>query len=170
MRLVVLGCAGSYPSVDAAASSYLVQADDAAGRTWTVLLDLGNGALSPLQQFGDPTALDAIEPDPVALVHPLDLEGLGAKPGELITIESRRGKVSLYARADDTSPRGAIFVPFCYYEAAINRLTNDAFDPVAKIPELKYCAIRVAKGGTPPEQVSFGGGQILRKLGEAAPL
>jgi len=112
------------------------------------------------------TVLDAIEPDPVALVHPLDLAELGVKPGELLTIESRRGKVSLYGRADETSPRGAVFVPFCYYEAAINRVTNDAFDPVAKIPELKYCAIRVTRGGTPPEQVSFGGGQILRKIQE----
>ncbi|MFL5333575.1 MAG: molybdopterin oxidoreductase family protein, partial [Geminicoccaceae bacterium] len=107
------------------------------------------------------TVLDAIEPDPVALVHPLDLAGLGVTPGELLTIESRRGKVSLYARADEGSPRGAVFVPFCYYEAAINRLTNDKFDPVAKIPELKYCAIRVTAGGVVPEQVSFGGGQAL---------
>ncbi|MDM7832585.1 MBL fold metallo-hydrolase [Cellulomonas edaphi] len=60
MRLVVLGCAGSYPSADSAASGYLVQADDASGRTWTVLLDLGNGALGPLQRYGDPTALDAV--------------------------------------------------------------------------------------------------------------
>jgi formate dehydrogenase major subunit len=110
------------------------------------------------------TVLDAIEPDPVALVHPLDLEALGVAPGELLTIESRRGQVSLYGRADESSPRGAVFVPFCYYEAAINRVTNDAFDPVAKIPELKYCAIRVTQGGTPPAQLSFGGGQILRKI------
>lgn len=114
------------------------------------------------------TILDAIEPDPVALVHPLDLEQLGVKPGELLTIESRRGQVTLYGRADENSPRGAVFVPFCYYEAAINRVTNDAFDPVAKIPELKYCAIRVTAGGTAPEQVSFGGGQLLRKLETSA--
>src|SRR5207237_3602773 len=63
--------------------------------------------------------LDAIEPDPVALVHPLDLEAMGCRPGGVITITSRRGEVALYARADDSSPRGAIFVPFCYYEAAI---------------------------------------------------
>lgn len=60
MRLTVLGCAGSFPGPDSAASGYLVQADDADGRTWTVLLDLGNGALSALQRYGDPTALDAI--------------------------------------------------------------------------------------------------------------
>ena len=113
------------------------------------------------------TVLDAIEPDPVALVHPLDLADLGVKPGELITISSRRGKVSLYARADDSSPRGAVFVAFCYYEAAINRLTNDKLDPVGKIPELKYCAVRVTPGGTPPEQVSFGGGQALQSVLDA---
>ena len=45
MRLVVVGCAGSFPSADSACSAYLVQADDEAGRTWTVLLDVGNETL-----------------------------------------------------------------------------------------------------------------------------
>jgi formate dehydrogenase major subunit len=39
-----------------------------------------------------------------------------------------------------------VFIPFAYYEAAANKLTNSAYDPVAKIPEFKYCAVRVAKG------------------------
>jgi formate dehydrogenase major subunit len=110
--------------------------------------------------------LDAIEPDPVALVHPLDLEAMGARPGEVITISSRRGEVSLYARADDSSPRGAIFVPFCYYEAAINRLTNSALDPFGKIPEFKYCAIRVNLGGDVAPQGTYGGGQILAAVAQ----
>jgi len=105
--------------------------------------------------------LDSIEPDPVALVHPIDLNAMGIKPGDIITLESRRGKISLYARADDSSPRGSIFVPFCYYEAAINELTNAALDPIAKIPEFKYCAIRIAPGGPLPVQGSYGGGQAL---------
>jgi formate dehydrogenase major subunit len=105
--------------------------------------------------------LDAIEPDPVASLNPVDMAALGAKPGDLITIQSRRGSVSLYAREDESSPHGAIFVPFCYYEAAINKLTNSALDPFGKIPEFKYCAIRVTLGGTKPAQLSFGGGQIL---------
>jgi formate dehydrogenase major subunit len=113
------------------------------------------------------TVLDALEPDPVALIHPLDLAELGAKPGELITLESRRGKVTLYARADDGSPRGAIFVPFAYYEAAVNKLTNPALDPVGKIPEFKYCAIRISKGGEAPVQSSYGGGQALENLEKA---
>jgi formate dehydrogenase major subunit len=110
------------------------------------------------------TVLDALEPDPVAMLHPLDIVDLGIQPGDVITIESRRGKVSLYARADDSSPKGAIFVPFCYYEAAINKLTNDALDPFGKIPEFKYCAIRVSVGGPVPVQGSYGGGQILSGL------
>ncbi len=109
--------------------------------------------------------LDAIEPDPVALVHPLDLAALGAKPGDVVTIASRRGQVALYARADDSSPRGAVFVPFCYYEAAINKLTNPALDPFGKIPEFKYCAIKVTLGGTVGAQSSFGGGKAMEAAG-----
>ena len=108
------------------------------------------------------SVLDYIEPEPVASVHPLDLEQLGVTPGETLTIESRRGKISLYARADDGMPRGAVFVPFCYYEAAANMLTNPVLDPFGKIPEFKYCAVRVSKGGPTPVQMSFGGGTLLR--------
>jgi formate dehydrogenase major subunit len=110
------------------------------------------------------TVLDALEPDPVAMLHPLDIVDLGIQPGDVITIESRRGKVSLYARADESSPKGAVFVPFCYYEAAINKLTNDALDPFGKIPEFKYCAVRISVGGPEPVQGSYGGGQILSRL------
>ncbi len=105
--------------------------------------------------------LDAIEPDPTAHMHPLDLAAMGAKPGDVLSIESRRGRVTLWARADEGTPRGAVFVAFAYYEAAINRLTHAALDPFAKIPEFKYCAIRVKLGGTPPQLSSYGGGQIL---------
>jgi formate dehydrogenase major subunit len=111
--------------------------------------------------------LDAIEPDPVAMVHPLDLAAMGGKPGDVVTIASRRGSVTLYARADDSSPRGAVFVPFCYYEAAINKLTNAALDPYGKIPEFKYCAIRVTLGGKVEGQSSFGGGQILEDVAQS---
>jgi formate dehydrogenase major subunit len=107
------------------------------------------------------SVLDNIEPEPVASVHPLDLEHIGVTPGETLTIESRRGAISLYARADDGMPRGAVFVPFCYYEAAANKLTNPVLDPFGKIPEFKYCAIRVTKGGIVPEHSSFGGGTLL---------
>ncbi|HEY7336599.1 MAG TPA: formate dehydrogenase subunit alpha [Bryobacteraceae bacterium] len=105
--------------------------------------------------------LDYLEPEPVASVHPLDLEELGIVPGTTLTVESRRGKISLYARADDGTPRGAVFVPFCYYEAAANMLTNPVLDPFGKIPEFKYCAVKVTAGGPEPRRLSFGGGVLL---------
>jgi len=105
--------------------------------------------------------LDYLEPEPVASLHPLDLEAMQVAPGGVVTIESRRGRISLYARADDGTPRGTAFVPFCYYEAAANKLTNPVLDPFGKIPEFKYCAIRVSSGGTVPERLSFGGGTLL---------
>ncbi|MBI3283410.1 MAG: formate dehydrogenase subunit alpha [Burkholderiales bacterium] len=95
--------------------------------------------------------LDALEPDPTASIHPGDLAQIGAAAGDIITLESRRGRISLYARADHGVPRGTVFVAFCFYEAAINRLTNPALDPYAKIPEFKYCAISVCAGGATPE-------------------
>ena len=107
------------------------------------------------------SVLDAIEPDPTALIHPLDLAAMNAKPGDTLSIESRRGKVTLWARADEGTPRGAVFVAFAYYEAAINRLTHAALDPFAKIPEFKYCAVRVKPTSEAPQLGSYGGGQLL---------
>jgi formate dehydrogenase major subunit len=107
------------------------------------------------------SALDSIEPEPVVSVHPLDLVALDVEPGATLTIESRRGAISLYARADDGIPRGVVFVPFCFYEAAANMLTNPVLDPFGKIPEFKYCAVKLTKGGPSPEHMSFGGGILL---------
>jgi formate dehydrogenase major subunit len=110
------------------------------------------------------SVLDAIEPEPTALLHPLDLDAIGAEPGDVITVESRRGLISLYARADDGTPRGAVFIPFCFYEAAVNLLTNPALDPFGKIPEFKYCAVKVMRGGELMPRSSYGGGQALAEL------
>ncbi|TSA15479.1 MAG: formate dehydrogenase subunit alpha [Comamonadaceae bacterium] len=112
------------------------------------------------------TVLDAIEPDPVASVHPLDLAAMGARPGDVITVASRRGSVTLYARADDGTPRGALFIPFCYYEAAANMLTNPVLDPFGKIPEFKYCAVKMSLGGSLGAISSFGGGQLRASVQE----
>jgi formate dehydrogenase major subunit len=94
------------------------------------------------------STLDAIEPDPVVSVHPEDLQKLGIEPGGLITIESRRGKLTAYARAEIGIQKGSIFMAFCYNEASANLITNEALDPAAKIPEFKFCAIKASAGGT----------------------
>jgi ribonuclease BN (tRNA processing enzyme) len=76
VRLTVVGCAGSFPGPDSAASCYLVEADDADGRTWRVLLDLGNGALGPLQRYLRPADVDAVLLSHLHPDHCLDLCGL----------------------------------------------------------------------------------------------
>lgn len=80
MRLVVVGCSGSVPGPDSAASCYLLEADgvdeDGSPRTWRVLLDLGSGALGPLQAHVDPAALDAVLLTHLHRDHCLDLCGL----------------------------------------------------------------------------------------------
>ena len=101
--------------------------------------------------------LDTIEPSPVASINPDDLAKLGVDPGNAITVASRRGSITLSARADQGTPRGAVFIPFCYYEAAANLLTNPVLDPFGKIPEFKYCAVRVSAGGATSEVIGYDG-------------
>ena len=89
------------------------------------------------------TVLDAIEPMATASLHGDELARLGVQPGALVGIRSRRGMVQVRVRRDDGTPRGTVFMPFAYVEAAANLLTNAALDPFGKIPEFKYCAVAV---------------------------
>lgn len=89
------------------------------------------------------SVLNAIEPLPVALLHPDDLAQLGVKAGDLVRLISRRGEIECHARADNGLIPGQVFMPFCYHEAAANLLTNEALDPFGKIPEFKFCALKL---------------------------
>ncbi len=60
-------------------------------------------------------------------------------------VRTRRGDVTLRARADRDVPEGMVFIPFCFAEAPANFLTNPQLDPMGKIPEFKYCAARVER-------------------------
>ena len=79
------------------------------------------------------------------LFNPNDLEKMQINSGDKIKLSSRRGTVECFARVDDGVSEGQVFMPFCYHEAAANLLTNDALDPFAKIPEFKFCALKVKK-------------------------
>jgi formate dehydrogenase major subunit len=87
--------------------------------------------------------LDAIEPVPVVYVNQEDLQAIGIEAGSEIVARSRRGEIRAYARPDSALKRGEVFIPFCYHEAAANLLTNEALDPFGKIPEFKYCAVKL---------------------------
>ncbi len=104
--------------------------------------------------------LDAIEPEATVSLNGRDLIRLGLRAGDAVTVSSRRGEVCLRARHDDGTPEGSVFIPFAYHEAAANLLTNAALDPFGKIPELKYCAVRVVSGGGLPEAAGYGAARV----------
>ncbi|WP_424930498.1 formate dehydrogenase subunit alpha [Amaricoccus tamworthensis] len=91
--------------------------------------------------------LDGIEPEASASLHPRTLREMGVEPGDMINITTRRGTISIMARADRAVAERMVFVPFAYVEASANVLTNPQLDPYGKIPEFKFSACRVEVPG-----------------------
>ncbi len=87
--------------------------------------------------------LDDLEPEAHAHLAPNDVEALGLEGGQRVRLATRRGAIELAVRIDSGVPEGMVFMPFCYAEAAANLLTNPALDPFGKIPEFKFCAVKV---------------------------
>ena len=90
-------------------------------------------------------ALDAIEGEPHVDMHPEDMRTLGLADEDWATVTSRRGSITLKVRGSRSPGRGAVFIPFCWREAAANVLTIDELDPYGKIPEFKFCAVKVER-------------------------
>lgn len=107
------------------------------------------------------SVLDNLEPSPYVAINPRDLLKYKLEDGQLISVESRRGAVTVEIRADSEVSPDVVFMPFCYYEGSANKLTNAALDPFAKIAETKYCAVRIVDAKEPEELSSYGGGQTL---------
>ena len=93
-------------------------------------------------------ALDSIAPRAEVYVHPEDAVELGLVHDELARVVSRRGQIELHVKVSHREARGNVFIPFHFREAAANLLTNDAIDPVGKIPEFKFCAVRIEPAAT----------------------
>jgi formate dehydrogenase major subunit len=80
-------------------------------------------------------------------INPEDAAALQVADGEMVKAKTRRGEIEITAKVTDSIRKGEVFIPFHYVECAANILTNNALDPVAKIPEYKACAIRIEKLG-----------------------
>jgi formate dehydrogenase alpha subunit len=87
--------------------------------------------------------LDAIFPGPVVEINPEDAARLGVSGGQMVRVSSRRGTVEATAQIGPMTEPGVVFMPFHFAEAAANKLTIAALDPIGKIPELKVCAVKV---------------------------
>ena len=88
-------------------------------------------------------ALDAIAPQAEVYLSPVDAAELGIDDGGMARVSSRRGTIVLAVRVSHREARGNCFIPFHFREAAANLLTIDEIDPVGKIPEFKFCAVRI---------------------------
>jgi formate dehydrogenase major subunit len=94
-------------------------------------------------------ALDAISPRAEVYLNPGDAAALGLADGAQARVTSRRGSIVLATRVSHREAPGNAFIAFHFREAAANLLTIDEIDPMGKIPEFKFCAVRIEAA---PEQ------------------
>ncbi|WP_306262480.1 molybdopterin dinucleotide binding domain-containing protein [Pararhizobium sp. IMCC21322] len=88
-------------------------------------------------------AEDLLEPEAMVSMNGTDIRRMNLSAGDMVCVTTRRGSITLKLREDWELPQGLIFIPFCYAEAPANALTNPQLDPFGKIPEFKFCAVRV---------------------------
>jgi formate dehydrogenase alpha subunit len=98
--------------------------------------------------------LNAFRGEEYVEINPGDARALGIDDGETVVVTSRRGEVTATARVTESSLKGTVAMTFHFAESPTNELTNPALDPVAKIPELKVCAVKIRKGGKVPAQIA----------------
>jgi predicted molibdopterin-dependent oxidoreductase YjgC len=74
-----------------------------------------------------------------------DADNIGISDWETLRVSSKRGEIKVKARISGKTFAGTVSIPFHYSEGASNVLMNNTLDPVAKIPEFKGCAVKLAK-------------------------
>ena len=89
--------------------------------------------------------LNQLYPELLIEINPDDAQSCEITEGDMVIVSSRRGTIKAKAQLSNRPGKGVIFIPFHFHEAAVNRLTNSALDPIAKIPELKVCAVKIQK-------------------------
>ena len=91
-------------------------------------------------------------------MHPADAAECGLADGAMARVRSRRGTIALEVKVSHKEARGNCFIPFHFREAAANLLTIDEIDPVGKIPEFKFCAVKLGPDptGTGPREPTDG--------------
>jgi formate dehydrogenase alpha subunit len=78
-------------------------------------------------------------------INPEDAKKIGVRKNQMVKVSSRRGEIVVRAEVSDIVPAGVVFIPWHFKEAPANMLTIAALDPIAKIPDLKVCAVKIEK-------------------------
>lgn len=89
--------------------------------------------------------IEAIYGNEFLEINPYDADKLGINDRDTVRLFSRRGSITIKACVTDRVNPGTVFTSFHFTENPINIVTNTAWDPIAKIPELKVCAVRIEK-------------------------
>jgi formate dehydrogenase major subunit/formate dehydrogenase alpha subunit len=91
--------------------------------------------------------LNELAPEGFVEMSVNDASAFQVADGEIVEVASRRGKITTVVKISEKATDGTVFIPFHYAQAAANRLTNAALDPVSSIPEYKVCAVKLKKVG-----------------------
>ncbi|MBV1936583.1 bifunctional nitrate reductase/sulfite reductase flavoprotein subunit alpha [Streptomyces sp. BV286] len=127
-----------------------------------------------LTKTGRVAKLNKLDPGPFVEVHPEDAAELGVADGDRVEVASRRGRAVLPAVVTDRVRRGCLFAPFHWNDLfgeylSVNAVTSDAVDPVSFQPELKVCAVAVARVSSPVPSLSGSGAPPRAPLGALPP-
>jgi assimilatory nitrate reductase catalytic subunit len=88
--------------------------------------------------------------EPKLELHPHLAKQHGIADGDWVTVESRRGRLTVRCQVVTTIRPDVVFLPYHWPgEKSVNLVTISSQDPVSKIPEYKVCAVRVRKGDEP---------------------
>jgi formate dehydrogenase major subunit/formate dehydrogenase alpha subunit len=90
-------------------------------------------------------AVNKVSPSAYIEIHPDDANTLGIQNGDTVKVSSKRGSIAINVLISGRPLKGVVFIPFHYREAAANVLTNNALDPISKIPELKICSVKIER-------------------------
>ncbi|WP_032765764.1 bifunctional nitrate reductase/sulfite reductase flavoprotein subunit alpha [Streptomyces sp. CNS654] len=120
------------------------------------------------------TKLNRLDPAPFVEIHPDDAGALGLAEGDGVEVASRRGRAVLPARITDRVAAGECFAPFHWNDLfgeylGVNAVTNDAVDPISFQPELKACAVRLAKVAAPAVRLAPATADRMRLVDPAGP-
>jgi len=89
--------------------------------------------------------LEERAPENFVEISPQDAEKYRVVEGTLVDVQSRRGSVPAKVKISSMAVSGTVFMPFHFAEAAANKLTHAALDPVSRIPEYKVCAVKLTQ-------------------------